>query len=140
MHIPENYLSPSTCAVMGVAMVPVWIHAIRKVKEEVKKRTEDTMRLLGIEHLRTRAPYHLSGGEKKKNALACILSMNPEVLIMDEPLAGLDRKTQDWLLGFLLELKKAGRTMIIATHNEKLSDAIADRKLVFNDQHEASFV
>ncbi|MEE0955235.1 MAG: ABC transporter ATP-binding protein [Eubacterium sp.] len=105
--------------------------------EEVTKRTEDVLRLLKIEHLRNRAPYHLSGGEKKKTAIACILSMNPEVLVMDEPLAGLDRQTQEWLLGFLLKLKQAGRTMVIATHNEQLSQALADRRLLFNDNHEA---
>ena len=153
MHIPENYLSPSTCAVMGVAMIPVWVHAIRKVRKEVPKeigptqmglsedevarRTVDMLRLLNIEHLRNRAPYHLSGGEKKKAAIACILSMNPEVLVMDEPLAGLDKQTQEWLLAFLLKLKRSGRTMVIATHNEQLSAALADRRIVFNDRHEA---
>jgi len=97
----------------------------------------DMLRLLKIEHLRNRAPYHLSGGEKKKAAIACILSMNPEVLVMDEPLAGLDKQTQEWLLAFLLKLKRSGRTMVIATHNEQLSAALADRRIVFNDRHEA---
>lgn len=104
-------------------------------EEETKKRTDDIIRLLDLEKLRSKAPYHLSGGEKKKVAIACILSMNPEVLILDEPLAGLDGHTQKWLLGFLTDLKKIGKTMIIATHNESLANALGDRFIVFNDDH-----
>ena len=74
---------------------------MRLPEAEVRERTEDCLRLFGIEKLRERPPYHLSGGEKRKVSLACILSLNPEVLILDEPLAGLDEKTQDMLLTFL---------------------------------------
>lgn len=104
-------------------------------EEEVKQRTDDVIALLDIEHLRERAPYHLSGGEKRKVAIACILSMNPEALVLDEPLAGLDRKTQEWLVGFLLELKKAGKTLIISTHNDELAHTLADRLVVIGDDH-----
>lgn len=104
-------------------------------EEEVKQRTDDVIGLLGIEDLRERAPYHLSGGEKRKVAIACILSMNPEALVMDEPLAGLDRKTQEWLVGFLLDLKKAGKTLIVSTHNDELAHTLADRLVVIGDDH-----
>ena len=103
--------------------------------EEVKQRTDDVIALLDIEKLRDRAPYHLSGGEKRKVAIACILSMNPEALVLDEPLAGLDRKTQEWLVGFLLDLKKAGKTLIISTHNDELAHTLADRLVVISDDH-----
>ena len=104
-------------------------------EEEVKRRTDDVIGLLGIEDLRERAPYHLSGGEKRKVAIACILSMNPEALVLDEPLAGLDRKTQEWLVGFLLALKKAGKTLIVSTHNDELAHTLADRLVVIGDDH-----
>ncbi|MEE3312036.1 MAG: ABC transporter ATP-binding protein [Acutalibacteraceae bacterium] len=104
-------------------------------EEEVKQRTDDVIALLGIEDLRERAPYHLSGGEKRKVAIACILSMNPEALVLDEPLAGLDRKTQEWLVGFLLDLKKAGKTLIVSTHNDELAHTLADRLVVIGDDH-----
>lgn len=104
-------------------------------EEEVKQRTDDVISLLGIEHLRERAPYHLSGGEKRKVAIACILSMNPEALVLDEPLAGLDWKTQEWLVGFLLDLKKAGKTLIVSTHNDELAHTLADRLVVIGDDH-----
>ena len=104
-------------------------------EEEVKRRTDDVIALLGIEDLRERAPYHLSGGEKRKVAIACILSMNPEALVLDEPLAGLDRKTQEWLVGFLLDLKRAGKTLIVSTHNDELAHTLADRLVVIGDDH-----
>lgn len=104
-------------------------------KSEVQMRCNDVMKLLGIEHIAQRAPYHLSGGEKKKTALACVLSMNPEVLILDEPLNGLDRKTRETLLQVLKVLKSAGKTLIIATHDEKLLQQLSDRIITLTDEH-----
>ncbi len=95
-------------------------------EEEVQARVNDVLALLNIENLRTRAPYALSGGEKKRVALACVLSMNPDVLCLDEPLAGLDAKSRTWLLGFLGQLKHTGKTLIVATHDQSLADQIAD--------------
>lgn len=104
--------------------------------EEIKRRCEDVISLLGIEKLRDRAPYHLSGGEKRKVAFACILSMNPEVLVMDEPLAGLDQRSQEWLLKFLESFKAAKKTMVISTHDDYLSRKLADRIIYMNEEHE----
>lgn len=103
---------------------------------EVRERTEDCLKLFGIEKLRERPPYHLSGGEKRKVSLACILSLNPEVLILDEPLAGLDEKTQDMLLEFLQNFHKAGKTLITITHNRQLAETIGNRFAVMNEDHE----
>lgn len=104
-------------------------------EEEVSRRVEDTLALVGIGDLRARAPYNLSGGEKKKVALACVLSMNPDVYCLDEPLAGLDRRTRDWLVGFLGELKRAGKTLVIATHDQSLADEVADWFAYMGDYH-----
>ena len=103
---------------------------------EIKKRTEDCLRLFGIEKLRERPPYHLSGGEKRKVSLACILSLNPEVLILDEPLAGLDEKTQEFLISFLKNFHKAGKTLIMITHNRDLANTIGTRFAMMNEEHE----
>lgn len=102
---------------------------------EVQKRVDDVLGLLDIARLRTRAPYALSGGEKKRVALACVLSMNPEVLCLDEPLAGLDAKSRAWLLGFLGQLKQAGKTLIIATHDQSLADEVADYFVYVGEFH-----
>ena len=104
--------------------------------EEVQKRVDDVIRLIDIEKLRDRAPYHLSGGEKKKVALACILSMNPDVLVLDAPLAGLDQKTQDWLVHFLRQLQLGGKTLIISTHNYQLAELVGHRFVMMNEDHE----
>jgi cobalt/nickel transport system ATP-binding protein len=106
--------------------------------EEVDRRTGDILRLLDIEHLKDRAPYHLSGGEKRKVSIGCILSMNPEVLVLDEPLAGLDQKSQIWLTAFLKDLKTAGKTLVLSTHNEALAHSMADRILYMNEDHSLS--
>ena len=107
-------------------------------EEEVKRRVDDACRLLDIDKLRKRAPYHLSGGEKKKAAIACILSMNPDVYCFDEPLNGLDIKTRDWLFGFLKTLKTSGKTLIVSTHDQSLADALADYFVYMGEMHEYS--
>ncbi|MCR4870156.1 MAG: energy-coupling factor ABC transporter ATP-binding protein [Atopobiaceae bacterium] len=104
-------------------------------EEETARRVDDTLTLLGIESLRTRAPWTLSGGEKKRVAIACVLSMNPDVYCFDEPLAGLDAKTQAWLLGFLKQLKAAGKTLVVATHDQSLADALADYFVYMGEYH-----
>ena len=109
-------------------------------EKEIEKRVSDLLTLLNIEHLRDRAPYHLSGGEKKRVALASVLSMNPEVLVLDEPLAGLDHRTQDWLLDFLQELQTAGKTLIISTHDDALAHLLGDRIVYMNDDHTVDYI
>lgn len=102
---------------------------------EVKARVEDVLALLNISNLADRSPYRLSGGEKKKVAVASALVLNPEVLILDEPTNGLDPKTQRWLVELLLELNRRGRTIITSTHNLELAHAISRRALVLSEDH-----
>lgn len=105
-------------------------------ENEIRQRTEDCLKLFGIEKLRERPPYHLSGGEKRKVSLACILSMNPEVLILDEPLAGLDENTQKMLIDFLKKFHVSGKILIIITHNNQLAKELGTRFIRMNDKHE----
>lgn len=104
-------------------------------EEEIKTRCDDVIEILGIENIQERAPYHLSGGEKKKTALACILSMNPEVLVLDEPMNGLDRKSREKLFAFLMGWKSAGKTLIIASHDDTLLNKFADRIVTITENH-----
>lgn len=96
-------------------------------EKEVRQRVDDMVSLLGLEEMRKRAPYHLSGGEKKKVALASILVVNPQILIMDEPLSGLDPEMQSFIITFLKQMKSVGKTIIIATHNDMLEKELSDR-------------
>ena len=102
---------------------------------EVKGRVEDALELLGLAHLRGRAPYTLSGGEKKKTAIASILTMNPSIWTFDEPLSALDEKSQAWLCDFLQALKDASKTLIIATHDVSLASTLADKTLTIHADH-----
>ncbi|MCQ2248408.1 MAG: energy-coupling factor ABC transporter ATP-binding protein [Treponema sp.] len=103
--------------------------------DQVKKRCNDVMNLLGISSLAHRAPYHLSGGEKKKTAVACVLSMNPDVLILDEPMNGLDKKSRQILMQVLHGLKDSGKTLIIASHDEILLNELSDRIIKIGEDH-----
>lgn len=103
--------------------------------EEVTKRVNEVIKMLSLESLQDRPPYKLSGGEKKKVSIASVLSINPEVLILDEPTNGLDPRTQVWLINLLVELNKAGKTLITCTHNLDIVEEIADRVLVFSEDH-----
>ncbi len=97
--------------------------------EEVDQRTKECLKLLNIEELSEKAPYHLSGGQKKKVALASVIALNPSVMILDEPYAGLDKKSKAWLTTFLKSLKEAGKTLIIATHEKDIEDELGDSTL-----------
>jgi cobalt/nickel transport system ATP-binding protein len=97
--------------------------------EEVDRRTRDCMELFSVSRLADRAPYHLSGGQKKRVALAAVMALNPEVIILDEPFAGLDKKAQDALSAFLAEMKANNKTLLVATHDEALTEALADQVL-----------
>jgi len=102
---------------------------------EVAERVEDILQFLGIVHLSDRAPFRLSGGEKRKVAIASVLSMNPEVLLLDEPVAGLDPKMQSWLIRTLNQLQAAGKTTIVSTHSLHTLPFIADTAWLLAEDH-----
>ncbi|HEY8201892.1 MAG TPA: ABC transporter ATP-binding protein [Actinomycetota bacterium] len=104
-------------------------------RREVEARVDDTLHMLDIGSLADRAPYQLSGGEKKRVALASVLAMNPEVLLFDEPTAALDPRTQQWLLELIAELNRAGKTIVVATHDLDALEVLADRCAVFSEDH-----
>lgn len=104
-------------------------------REEVRSRVEEVMEMMDLERLRERAPHTLSGGEKKKICIASVLVNNPDVLLLDEPTAGLDPRTQLWLIELLQELGKAGKTVITATHDLDIIEQISERAVVMGEDH-----
>lgn len=103
--------------------------------EEAQQRLDDVLRLLEITDLVERAPFQLSGGQKKKVALASVLVMNPEVILFDEPTAALDPRTQHWLIDLIGALGEAGKTIVVATHDLHTLADLTDRALVFAEDH-----
>ena len=85
----------------------------------IHQRVNELLIYLNIQHLQDRPPYHLSGGEQKKVALAAILALNPDILMIDEPLNGLDNKTRQWFKDFLMDFIKANKTILISTHEQE---------------------
>lgn len=104
-------------------------------QELVKQRINETAQMLGIKHLLEKTPYKLSSGEKKKVAIASVLILNPDVLILDEPTNSLDPRSQSWLLRLLHTLGDAGKTLIFATHNLNLVPEVSDRAVLFDEDH-----
>jgi len=103
--------------------------------EEIRRRVDDALAALHITRLRDRAPHRLSGGEKRKVAIAAVYSLQPEVWLMDEPTSGLDPRTQAWLIDFVCEQAAGGKTIITATHDLNIVRDIADRVIVFGEDH-----
>jgi cobalt/nickel transport system ATP-binding protein len=99
-------------------------------KDEVLSKVNATMELMGIAHLRDRPPYRLSGGEKKRVALASVFVLDPEVLLLDEPTSTLDPRSQSQLIDLIQEWKGSSKTVITATHQLEIVDDIATRLLV----------
>lgn len=101
---------------------------------EIKRRVLETAHDIGIqEELLGRSPFELSGGQKRRVAIAGVMAMNPEILILDEPTAGLDPAGRDKILGFIKEYhRKKGNTVLIVSHSMEDIAGFADKILVMN--------
>jgi cobalt/nickel transport system ATP-binding protein len=105
-------------------------------RQQVQERVDKALQALQIEHLRSRAPHQLSGGEKKKVALASLLTLEPDVWLFDEPSAGLDPRTVAWLVDFINAQGRSGKTILLATHDLEITRATADRVCLLNEEHQ----
>ena len=104
--------------------------------QEVAERVESTLAFLGIQHLSDRPPFRLSGGEKRKVALASVLTINPDVILLDEPFLGLDPRSQKWLVQTVQELHEVGKTTVIASHDLETVRQVANRAVLLSESHE----
>ena len=101
--------------------------------EEVQDRVEEALARVGMSGFEKTAPHHLSGGQKKRVAIAGILAMKPEIMVLDEPTAGLDPQGVVDLSILLNELNDEGITIIISTHEVDLVPNYAKRVFVLVD-------
>ncbi len=98
---------------------------------DIEKRVDKILKRFELEDLRDRYPHHLSFGEKKKVAIASVVSMNPRILLLDEPTANLDPVSRDELIKIIEDLNRDGMTILIATHDTELA-LKSDRVMILN--------
>ncbi len=104
---------------------------LRWPKEQILLRVSEMLEQMEITHLKDRSPHHLSTGEKKRVALASVLILDPEVLLLDEPTAALDPKSESQMIDFLVSCSGGRKTVVTATHDLDLIEDIADCCHVF---------
>lgn len=104
---------------------------------EIEQRARDAANFVGLpENLLEKSPFELSGGEKRRVAIAGVIAMDPDVLILDEPTAGLDPAGRDVLLSEITSYhKKRGNTVLLVSHSMEDVARVADRVLVMNSSH-----
>jgi len=102
---------------------------------EVRERVEGMLQWLGLADVKDRPPYRLSGGEKRKVALASVLVVQPEVLLLDEPTAFLDPRSRCQFLDFLLEWGNGQGTLVLCTHDLEIAAEVARQVYVLDHGH-----
>jgi len=102
-------------------------------EEKIKEVVQEALHKVGLEGFERRPPYHLSGGEKKRVAIAGVLAMDPDVLILDEPTSMLDPAGSEDIMDLLDELNQHGKTIIISTHDVELAYPWADRVILMEN-------
>ncbi|HET7101015.1 MAG TPA: ABC transporter ATP-binding protein [Terriglobia bacterium] len=106
---------------------------LRWPADQVRRKIAETLEMLEITHLKDRSPHHLSTGEKKRVALASVLILDPEILLLDEPTAALDPKSASHMIDFLVRARGGGKTIITTTHDLDITEDIADECFVFHE-------
>jgi cobalt/nickel transport system ATP-binding protein len=104
---------------------------LRWPKDQILLRVSEMLEQMDIVQLKDRSPHHLSTGEKKRVALASVLILDPEVLLLDEPTAALDPKSESQMIDFLVSCSGGRKTVVTATHDLDLVEDIADYCHVF---------
>lgn len=103
-------------------------------RDETRRRVEWAMNIVGIENLRETAPYELSGGQQQRAAIACVLAMKPEIIVLDEPTSFLDPLSSYQILEAIANLRnEVGITIILIEHRLDLVSKYADRIMIMDD-------
>ena len=95
--------------------------------DEVERRIEESLKMVGMEGFEEKTPHHLSGGQQKRVAIAGIIAMRPEIMILDEPTAGLDPEGVDKVLNILNDLNREGISIIISSHDIEMVSQFAEK-------------
>lgn len=128
MQLPERQLFAETVS-QDIAFGPRNLHLS---KAEVKRRVTEQLSFFEIEHLKDKSPFELSGGQQRLVALAGVLAMEPKLLVLDEPTAGLDPAGAARIKGLVRRLKQNGCTILLITHDMNNVAELADDVVVLN--------
>ena len=101
--------------------------------EEVERRVDEALTMVGMEQYMDKTPHHLSGGQQKRVAIAGIIAMRPEIMILDEPTAGLDPEGVEKVLSILNELNNEGMSIVISSHDIEMVNEFAEKIFVLNN-------
>lgn len=101
--------------------------------DEVERRIAESLEMVGMEGFEEKTPHHLSGGQQKRIAIAGIVAMRPEIMILDEPTAGLDPEGVDKVLNILNNLNKEGMSIVISSHDIEMVNGFAEKIFVLNE-------
>ncbi len=102
-------------------------------EDEIDRRVREAARFVGVEELLDRSPFDLSGGQKRRAAIAGVIAMMPEVLVLDEPMAGLDPQGREEIMGNILSYhEETGAAIVIVTHSMEEAARYTDRMIVLN--------
>ena len=101
--------------------------------EEVERRIKEALEMVGMTGFEEKTPHHLSGGQQKRVAIAGIIAMRPDIMILDEPTAGLDPEGVDKVLNILNNLNKEGMSIVISSHDIEMVNHFADKIFVLYD-------
>lgn len=104
-------------------------------QDEVEKRVTESLERVGMAGFERKPPHHLSGGQKKRVAIAGILAMRPGIMVLDEPTSGLDPKGASQILHILHQLNQEGMTIVISTHDVDLVPLYASQVYIISDGH-----
>ncbi|WP_305515191.1 MULTISPECIES: ATP-binding cassette domain-containing protein [unclassified Methanobrevibacter] len=101
--------------------------------DEVKRRISESLEMVGMSGFEDKTPHHLSGGQQKRVAIAGIIAMKPEIMILDEPTAGLDPEGVDKVLNILNKLNSKGISIVISSHDIEMVNQFANKIYVLYD-------
>ena len=102
-------------------------------KDDVESRVKEALSRVGMEGFEKKPPHHLSGGQKKRVAIAGILAMKPKIMVLDEPTSGLDPKGASQILRLLYQLNTEGMTIVISTHDVDLVPIYASKVYIISE-------
>ncbi|MCQ6254834.1 energy-coupling factor ABC transporter ATP-binding protein [Methanocaldococcus sp.] len=110
-----------------VAFAPLHLYD----KDTAIKVTEKVINEMNLNHIKDKHPYNISGGEKKKSSIAAVLSITPDVILMDEPTSYLDPKSRNYIINLIKDLKSKNKTIVFVSHDPNLI-TLADRCYILN--------